>query len=190
MTREEVRKIAAGVLQRTKSALAKNGNVDPCVLFATEAGHLETARLPGEAMNSGHAKDLLFGFLAAYARQRNDLAVVILVTDGWTLVFSEEQKRRLKDPDEKAVYDALARDYTGGLPACAAAGFGELWEALILSVQTPLFAILMKQHYRRAGADKRHILFAEFEELEDLEGALGGRLFDIWDRQAAGAPRQ
>jgi hypothetical protein len=85
---------------------------------------------------------------------------------------------------------ALARDYTGGLPACAAAGFGELWEALILSVQTPLFAILMKQHYRRAGADKRHILFAEFEELEDLEGALGGRLFDIWDRQAAGAPRQ
>jgi len=183
VTPDEIRARARRILQRAKAELTKTATVQPAVYFLPVNGEEEVLiELPGEIMNVPEAKAVLFGFITDLARSRQaELAAVLTLTDIWTLRFTEEQQARLADPIARAEYDELSRDFNGGLQACAAAGYGELMEGLILGIQTPLFNGLFTQIYRRAGAEKRHIIFEEYSEQDDTGGgALQGRLFKIW----------
>ncbi len=178
MTVEELQKVARNTLDETKAELATQNDFFPKI-YMVKDDSLSLILFDPDWMNSGRAKSALFGEVRRMAKETRADAVVC-ITDGWALQHSPEQEQQLKDDKEYfAEYQRISTDR--GLPETAAAGFGELWEAIIVTVQSPLYQILMTQHYQRKPDKKEFSHWGEFKEMNTSIGKLKGRLlfFDV-----------
>jgi len=174
MTVEELQKYAKDTLDEVKTQLVADNDFFPQI-YMVKGDTLSLFAFDPDWMNSGLAKSALFGAVKRMAKETQAEAV-ICVTDGWGIKHSSEQEKRLReDEDYRAEYQRIADEE--GLPEAAAAGFGELWEAIIVTVQSPLYQILMTQNYQRKGKDdKTFSHWGEFKGLNTNIGKLKGRI--------------
>jgi hypothetical protein len=175
---KDLNRAGALVLQRIKNTLAKKGNFEPAIKVVLAGDAIVDVPFPAGWLNSDRHKDILFGLVRSFARETSAKGVVI-VTDGFAVEYSNEEKRRIaEDREYGARYDEVARS-AGSIDEVVAAGFGRKVESILITVQSPLFGILIQQHYERLGADGTHIVFLEEMTVDTAVGRLAGRLA-IW----------
>jgi hypothetical protein len=169
ITIEEMRTIAQKTLEEAKARLVAENNFDPAIFLAVDSV-IVNIPFPGNAMNSGKAKSMLFGVVKLMAKELNADAVVFL-SDGWTLEFTDEQRARFSDPEYAAAFERISRDE--GAVRCAELGYGELWEVILVTVQSPLLNILVTQLYQRhpTGSPPTFARFGRAKSVEDATGA-------------------
>lgn len=181
---EDYRKAARYTLRRTMDKLKGTGNFPPFAMLFFSDGDARPLYFPPELMNSGTAKKLLFEAVAAIAQEQHAEGV-LWVTDMWTLDMKEHHKQRIREYEEREG-EGSWRAFTKGrnVPDLAQEGWGDLVEAVMVNVQTPIWTYQISQFYERAGADQNHILFRgepiEMDEAKD--GHFGGRLNEMFPR--------
>ncbi len=171
ITIEGLQRVAKETLETAKTDLVANNRIDPALHILKEDGLMVIAFDPNW-LNHGHMKNVLFGFVRQTAKEIQADAVLLL-TDGWGLEQTDEQHKRLKeDPEYRAQYDYIANHQ--GIPGLASAGYGVLWESIMVTVQSPLYQILLTQHYQCQG--DKFSRWGTFNEVSSETGALQGRL--------------
>lgn len=184
ITIEKLRELGLTMLEAAKITLKSEGSFDPVIALVKDNA-LVNLPFPPAWMNDGKDKTALFNAANSMAK-RTQADAVICLSDVWVLEFTEEQKRRIiEDKSYREGFERISR--YEGVPQAAAAGYGELWEAIIINAQTPLIDLLFTQLYRRApgGAFER---FGPFRSIDSTSGGrLEGRMrfFDLPKSDAA-----
>ena len=107
---------------------------------------VDVAPLDGNFFTTPYAKRMLMHALKSVCKQTGAVAIV-MVTDGWTLDQTPEQKERTKD----GKFLEIAKK--GGTMAAAAAGYGTLMEVITVMGQTRTCVYIQHQMYQRMAAD-------------------------------------
>lgn len=141
---------AQSALAEAVEELQRRRNFDPFTRVVRANGESWKAPLPGEMMESGGAKSRIFDKLAKFCRAGRWPALLI-VTDAWTLIFSEEQNARLRESSYREAFNRLSGEK--GLAAAAAAGFGTLAETVTVTAQTEHEVCCLSQVYQRVTPD-------------------------------------
>ncbi len=180
MTQEKMKKIAESAMAGAKAVLAETGKFRPLVaLFRAEGQQIADFPFPASLMDSTEGKDLLAAIVKKVAKQSGAEAV-LFITDSWSLCVAKEQAKRIDaDPEYRKEFDQACAK---GVRAAAAAGFGEVKEAITVTVQTPLVALLISQPYERVGD---RFEFGEQVIIDEAQGGMKGRM--VFFEQAEGA---
>jgi hypothetical protein len=179
---EDLKRTANVLLRRSMNALARTGNFDPAIFILGPEGDIASIPFAPGWMNSDRHKERLFGAVRVIARRVRAQAVFML-TDGFAIAYSGEERRRLAEDREYAeLYNRMGRS-ASSISEIVAAGVGHKVESILVTVQSPLYCLLIQQHYERAGADRCHIVFGEQIGVDSNEGGhITGRMA-IWDEE-------
>ncbi len=172
-THERLRTLAMNELERLKAELVATGQVEPS-LYMVKGDALEIFVFDPDWMNSPQMKTLLFGMVRNKAKE-DQADAVIFAFDTWALEYTPEQLRRQKEDPEYREGLRSVQD----VPTAAKLGYGELWDAITVTVQSPLSQILVSQHYRCKSGETGGRAFShwgEFNEITTGTGKLVGRM--------------
>ena len=157
-TAEDLQRAGDRILRRIMSRLQRKQDFDPAIFVIGPEGEPIKVLVERDGLNSDAYKERTFAAVRTHAKEIRAQAV-IMATDGFVHVYSKEEEQRLAtDPEYRQRHD-LYRD--ASIDDLVAAGFGRKVDAILLMCQTPLYSILIQQHYERAGTDGRHIVFGE-----------------------------
>ncbi len=171
LTLPQMQKLAEKILEKVKREIARHNNFDPRFWIVKDGG-LEELAFRGDWLNSDRDKEALFAAVKEMAR-RVQADGVIFLSDGWTLEFTEEQNKRLhEDAAYKAEFDRISKEQ--GCPQAAEAGYGELWEIVLVTIQSPLLKLLATQLYQRKP-DGTFARFGPERSFDTTAGSFEGR---------------
>lgn len=155
---EEMKAAGMLLLRRVMNTLARKGDFDPAIFIVLSRDEMIDVQFDYDCMNSEAKKEVLFAKVREEARRQNARAVIV-VCDAFTVHYSEEEKRRIReDLEYQRRYENIALR-AGSCAEIEAAGFGRKVECISITVQSPTDVVLIQQIYERAGAEKRSILF-------------------------------
>jgi hypothetical protein len=176
-----LRNVAEQALKRTMDLLARTANFSPEIKLVYDSTHILDIPFPFDFMNSGRAKEMLFGTVKRLALATNAQAAT-MITDGWAVCYSEHE-RRLMEEDRAwfAEYEEVCLN-ADSMKDIADAGYGRLTEAINILVQSPTFTLMIQQHYdRRRGLGKKpRIVFGERHDNDSTDGGHHTGRMVIW----------
>ena len=162
-------KFADVALRRARESLMTTGSGGLTLMLGFEDGRVEPIPVPdsiAQLLGFGWGKDVLFGAMRAFGKQRNADAVVYS-TEAWLGVPTEEGKKLR--PEE---WSALMREYdTEGLQK---RGLIERVEVLMVNAQDAENVVVITQRFRR-DASGRVYAFDDPETIESPQDCFEGR---------------
>ncbi len=180
LTLDELKDLGQMALKNARDQLKEFGTVNPLQILIGRNQELYPVIFPPELFNSGAGKDILFNAIRRVARSK-DAQAYISVTDGWTIKRSmAELKREREDEDYRARFHAMM-NAPHSVQDVVDAGFGKLAEVIMVSVQTPVYELMINQLYTRNN-EKRTIRFGKCVMHDTTQGAHTGRMM-IWGDQ-------
>ena len=168
--KEDLKKLAQSALDVARDDLTGKGSVTPMFLIRTPEGTLEVIRFDGKAagnlMNSGAAKDLLFGMMRQMVAARG-ITAVIFATEAWIGKATEKGMKlgeaELRRRTRERAFESAVRD-----------GLVERREAIVVNVQTPDGVLLVHQFFVRDYKTET-VTYAERLDAEVPAGDFFGR---------------
>jgi len=164
-----LRDLAVHALVIAKKELTATGRITPFFVFRDPEGGLKPFIIPGEAaeiMNSGEAKDRLFGAVR-HIVQELKIEAVMFVSDCW---IGRNTEKALSMPPEEFL--ALTRERA--FQTAVDQGLVTRAEALTISVQTPTRCMMLNQLYER-DEQQRKIVYREVSVMEMDVDEFSGR---------------
>ncbi len=169
-TPEHLRTLAMNELERLKAELVAKGQFEPS-LYMVKGDTLTVVLFDPNWMNSPQMKTALFEMVRSKAK-KGQADAVIFASDIWTLEYTPEQLRQQKeDPEYRATLQNV-----GDVRTAAELGYGELWDAIAVTVQSPLFQILISQNYRCKSGKTAGRAFSHWGEFNEITTERGGKL--------------
>jgi hypothetical protein len=148
MTRDELEGMANRVILSVQETLERGGEWPfTFMLHHPAIDRWETLHLPrgtGILMNSGEAKDAIFGFIRQVVQDKGCDAV-IFASDTFEAKVTEEGKKHLDTPEWKAAVDR-------GFVKLARMGWVRVSESIVVTAQTSADALIIGQGYQRLGS--------------------------------------
>lgn len=145
LTLDDLKTAVNAVMNTARENLYRNRMIAPVAIFLGRESHV--VPLNGRHFQSGRNKDMLASALKAMVIAQKARGFIML-SDGWALYRTDEQKARCVSSN--AEFMRLSRK---GVPAVAAAGYGELMESLVCQGQTPKYFYNVQQRYQRITPD-------------------------------------
>jgi hypothetical protein len=162
-----LRDLAVHALLIAKKELTRTFQVTPFFVFREPTGILTRFIVPDPAiMNDGKGKDALFGKVRKIIRE-DQIEAVMFVSDCW---FGKATEKALSMPQE----EFLAATRERGFETALAQGLITRSEAITVSVQNPVRAMLVNQLYDRDVA-RRLITYREVSVMEMAVDEFSGR---------------
>ena len=168
--KHDLRKAADKLLAVACTALKQTGSGPLLVAFGYESGQIELLLLPeiaSVAMNSGRAKDLVFGAIRRLAQQRS-ATLVAISTEAW--MAKQTEAARDIPPEE---YRRLA-GLGDGFETLISMGLVERVEAVVVTVQDADEILVLTQPFSRR-IDGTPFGFTEPDEMRGPQSQYEGR---------------
>ncbi len=141
-TIEELHQVAVDTLEKIKTELVETGRFLPQLCIVNDEG-LTGFLFDPDGLNSAQFKTALFELVREEAKKCSADAVVF-ATDTWVLEYTPKQLRRQQeDPEYRKALNNIH-----SVREAARLGYGELWDAITVTVQSPLHQVLISQHYK------------------------------------------
>jgi hypothetical protein len=168
MTIDELRGLVDGIFAASVRQLQETGDLMQKIHVIKHDGSIDVIVLGGDITNNAGAKSVL-GRILHQRVEAGDVEAIIMASDVfWAQISDENQKIRV----------ALGLN----VEQSAAAGLCEMQEAVVVTVETPIWCHTMRQNYRRVG--DRIELVGEPEMSDDGKWrAVSGRFSGYWPQR-------
>jgi hypothetical protein len=146
LTMKDLKAVSAELLHLAAEYLKEDHDLTAAVAIIRPDRSVHIAPLPGAAFNNKMSKEKLMVALKIMCEVM-EAQGIIMVSDGWSLHQTPEQLARTCEP---AFLEIAER---GGVPATAAAGYGDLMETIAVTAQTKDCLYSVIQQYQRVAND-------------------------------------
>jgi hypothetical protein len=163
---EDLKQLAEIALETAREELTRKGSIVPTFLVREPDGHLGVIRIEADVMNSGDAKDTLFGAMRMMVKARG-LTAVIFVSECW---LGDQTAKGAALP----YAEFLTRTRERAFATAVKDGLVERVEAITLTVQTPAGALIVHQRFTR-DYGKQQVTFGVRDDLEYSVDEFAGR---------------
>ena len=166
--------LAESGLSEARRELEQTGSCAPLILVRERYGEIHKLKLEGplaQLMNSGEAKDHLFGWLRQYVEQ-NGATAVLFITDSWMGDPTEKQRKTLAEPGGKEKLESAMRGKS--ITELAAEGWVERVECVVATLQTEESVWIIQQRYDRHQR-RKHIDWGERTTMHNPQAYFQGR---------------
>ena len=164
--------LAESGLSEARRELEHTGSCAPLVLVREKDGAIQKLKLEGHLsglMNSGRAKDFLFGWIREYVEKRGATAV-LFITDSWMGIPTEKQ-HKFAQADPEGLKLAVEGK---GMTELAEEGLVERVECLVATLQTAQEVWIIQQRYDR-DQRRKHIDWGERTTMRNEQQYFQGR---------------
>lgn len=161
MELDVLRAAATAALEGCKEMLTKMGHIRPMIalLRGNEATRLP---FPQGLLDNQDGKALLKSVVRAVVKKL-EIDAVLMLMDAWKMEIGEEGVNKLNtDATYKREFDDALKRL--GVRGAAEAGYGEVVESIVVTVQSPLVIIILSQSYKREGDE---IVFTKLTEVDN-----------------------
>jgi len=171
MTIEELKDLAGGVMEFALNYLRENESLDAMFQLVTRDG-IDVIQIEGPLINSATAKKEISDRIRERIRS-GDVQAVIFVSDTFYAETTVENQRII-NRERLNVEQAHAR------------GLCDKQEAILVTLETPIYQSLTRQIYQRFGKRiKPGKLLLDDSTMPSFGGATG-RMFNFFDKNAKG----
>jgi hypothetical protein len=151
MTIDELKAFAARVLDESVERMRKEGDLHQSFYLLHRAGGFDFVLATADVTNSEPAKAALARKLRARIAEAGDIEAVVMVSDIWQTIITTEQAK-------------IQRALGLTVEQAGKAGLCTVTEAIMVTLESPIYRQLARQNYKREGAK---IVLTGAPEIED-----------------------